>query len=134
MWYDVTLAAGILLLLISLPVLKESMIFLQRSKRATATVIELEKVSGSDVDTYTPIFKFNTAANQEIIYRPNSSSNPAGWRVGQKVTVAYDPDNPLIVRLLIFFGVFDWTIILVIIAVLLIIIGGGFHLSHALLR
>jgi hypothetical protein len=134
MWYDVTLAAGIILLLISLPVLKASLRFLRVSKRATATVIELERISSSDGDTYKPIFKFETDTLQEIIYTPDSSSTPTIWRVGQKVKIAYDPHNPYSVKVLLFFGMFDWTIILIIAAVLLIIIGGGYHLYALICR
>jgi hypothetical protein len=74
MWYTLTLAIGIILLAISLLKLKESLTFLRTSERAVGTVIELEKIAGSDGGhTFKPIFKFKTISNQEIIYRHISS-------------------------------------------------------------
>ena len=120
--------------MISLFILRESLAFIRTSERAVGTVIELEKVAGSDGDTFKPIFKFKTALNQEIIYRHISSSNPPGWKIGEEVTIAYDPNNPSVARLLTYFGTFSYTIVLMAIAMPLIVIGGGYHLSQFVLK
>ncbi|MEI9943253.1 MAG: DUF3592 domain-containing protein [Chitinophagaceae bacterium] len=134
MWYTLTLAVGIILLIISLSILRKSLAFLRSSERAVGTVIELERIRDSDGDTFKPIFKYKTISNQEFIYRPISSSNPPGWKIGEEATIAYDPNNPSVARLLTYFGTFSWTIILMAIAMPFIVVGGGYHLSQALLK
>lgn len=134
MWYTVTLAIGIVLLIISLTKLKDSLAFLRNSERATGTVIELERINGSDGDTYKPIFKFKTSLNQETIYRHISSSDPPSWKIGDEATIAYDPSSPSEARLLTYFGTFSWTIVLMAVAMPLIVIGGGYHLSQIVLK
>lgn len=134
MWYTLTLAIGIVLLAISLTKLKKSLAFLRNSERAVGTVIELERISGSDGDTFKPIFKFKTSLNQEVVYRHISSSDPPGWRIGEESIIAYDRNDPTVARLLTYFGTFSITIVLMAIAMPLIVIGGGYHLSQIVLK
>src|SRR5688572_6644800 len=134
MWYTLTLVIGIILLIISLFILRESLAFLRTSERTVGTVIELVKIDGSDGHTFKPIFKFKTNLNQEIIYRHISSSNPPNWEIGEEAIIAYDPNNPTVVRLLTYFGAFSWTIVLMAVAMPLIVVGGGYHLSQVVLK
>ncbi len=134
MWYTLTLTIGLILLAISVFKLRESLTFLRTTERAVGTVIELVKINGSDGDSFMPIFKFKTSLNQEVVYSQNSSSNPPDWRIGEEVIIAYDPKNPTDARLLTYFGIFSWTIILMAVAMPLIVIGGGYHLSQVVLK
>lgn len=134
MFYGISLAVGIVLLLISLFMFKESLAFIKASDRAIGTVIELERVDGTDGVTYRPVFKFNTNTNQEFIYRHGSSSSPPGWDIGEEATIAYDPDNPAKARLLTYFGAFSWTIILMALSMPLIVIGGGYYVAQTFLK
>jgi Protein of unknown function (DUF3592) len=134
MGYAISLAIGIILLIISLFLLKESMSFIKNGERTKATVIELEKITHSKGATYKPVFKFNTILNQEIIYRHNVSSSPPTWKVGDETTVIYDLNDPQKVKLLSYFGVFSWTIILMAIAMPLIVIGGGYYIAQSFLK
>jgi hypothetical protein len=134
MWYTLTLVVGITLVVISLLILRESLAFLRRSERTVGTVIELVKINGSDGDTFKPIFKFKTSLNREIIYEHFSSSNPPNWKIGEEAIIAYDPNDPYVARLLTYFGTFRWTIVLMAIAMPLIVVGGGYHLSQAVLK
>lgn len=134
MWYTLTLTVGMVLLIVSLVILRQSMNFLRNSERAVGTVIDIERVHGSDGDTFKPIFKFKTNLNQEIVYRSASSSNPPGWVIGEQTTIAYDRNNPSVARLVTYFGTFSWTIILMAIAMPMIVIGGGYHLAQTVLK
>lgn len=134
MWYTITLATGIVLLLISLHFLKESLSFLRTSNRATATVIELETVKDSDGDTYRAIFRYYTNSGQEFIYRQGSSSSPAIWDVGEEATIAYDPNDPYKARLVTFFSMFGATAVLMAIALPCIVFGLGYFLSQLVLK
>ena len=134
MFYSISLTIGIILLVISLFIFKESLAFIRKSDRAIGTVIELEKIDGTDGVTCKPIFKFKTSTNQEIIYRHISSSSPPNWYVGEEATIAYDPTNPTTARLLTYFGAFSWTIVLMAISMPLIVIGGGYYVAQIFLK
>jgi hypothetical protein len=110
------------------------MAFINKGGRAKATVTELEKMTDSDGTTYKPVFKFKTSLNQEIIYRHNISSSPPEWKVGDETTILYDSDDPQKVKLLSYFGLFRWTIILMAIAMPLIVIGGGYYIAQSFLK
>lgn len=134
MYYGLTLTIGITLLAIALFKFKESLDFIRKSERATATVIEVEKINDSDGATYKPIFKFKTSTNQEVIYRQHYSSSPATWEVGEEATIAYAAANPNNAVLLTYFGAFIWTIVLMAISMPLIVIGGGYYLTQQFLK
>jgi hypothetical protein len=135
MWYTLTLIAGIALLVISLFLLRESLLFLRRTERATGTVIELAQWKNSEGTTqYKPIFKYKTSLNQELIYRHNFSTNPPAWEIGDEALIAYDPNKPSVARLVTYFGAFSWTIVLMAIAMPLIVVGGGYYLAQFVLK
>ncbi len=134
MWYTCCFVIGLLLLIASLFMLKKSIAFLKNSERTVATVIRIETVSGSDGNTYKPIFSFKTNTNEEIIYPSPFSSSPPGWDIGDEATIAYDRNQPNNAKVLTYFGAFSWTIILMSIAMPLLVIGGGYHLAQKLLH
>lgn len=134
MFYSITLTIGLILLVVSLFIFKESLEFIKRSERAIATVIELVAIKDSDGTTYKPVFKFKSRHNQEIIYRHIVSSSPANWYVGEEATIAYEPGDPMEAKLLTYFGVFRWTIILMAISMPLIVIGGGYYVAQSFLK
>lgn len=135
MFYSISLSIGIILLVISLFMFKESLAFIKKSDRAIGTVIKLEKIDNTDGVTYKPIFKFRSGTNQEIIYRHSSSSSPANWKIGEEATIAYDAANPAATaRLLTYFGVFSWTIVLMAVSMPFIVIGGGYYLAQGFLK
>ena len=134
MGYTISLSIGIVLLVVSLFLLKESIAFIKRGNRAIATVIRLEKVSDSDGDSYRPIFQFKTSFNQEVTYKYTTSSSPASWDIGEKATVVYEANNPNNAKLLTYFGAFAWSVIFMAIAMPLIIIGGGYYILQPFLK
>jgi hypothetical protein len=134
MYYRIALIFGIILLFVSLFILSESLTFLKNSETATGTVTKLELLSDSDGDTYRPVFAIQTKNNQIFIYKHTSSSSPASWKVGEKATFAYDPNDPGSARIFTYFGVFSWTIVLLCISIYLIVIGAGYQLSKQFLR
>ncbi len=134
MWYTLTLVVGITLLFISIFKCRESLAFLKNSERTVGKVIDLEHIQGNDGPTYKAIFKFTTKANKDITFRQNSSSNPPSWRVDEEVMIAYDPQNPDQARVLSYFGVFSWSIVLMAIAMPAIVVGGGYHLASYVLK
>lgn len=134
MWYSITLNIGILLLAISLFLLKETLVFLKTTERAVGTAIEIIRTGDSDGPRYKPVFSFKTNTNQEVTYRHIVASSPPGWQIGDKATIAYNANNPSVARLLTYFGVFHWSIVLMAIAMPLLVIGGGYYLSQWVLK
>ena len=134
MVYNIVLAIGCIILAISIFTLKRSLSFLKTSERAVAKVIEVERVSGNDGDTWKPVFKFKTSLNKEIIYRYPVSSSPPSWKLDDEATVAYDPNDPNEVKILTYFGSFGLSVVLMAIAMPLIVIGGGYYVSQYFLK
>ncbi|MBO9573963.1 MAG: DUF3592 domain-containing protein [Chitinophagaceae bacterium] len=134
MWYTITLTVGLILLVISLFLLRDSLAFLKDSERAVATVIQLDRVSGSDGDTYKPVFTFKTVSGQEITYRHGVSSSPPSWSVGEETVIAYKAGDPSVARLVTYFGTFGWSIVLMAIAMPAIVVGGGYYLAQGVLK
>ena len=133
MLYQIMLAIGILLVLISIFTLRQSLVFLKNSERAIGKVIEVESVVDNDGTTYKPIFKFKTSLYEERTYTYPFSSSPAAWAIGDEATIAYDSSNPDNTKVLTYFGTFGLTVILFAIAMPAIVISLGFYWSKHLL-
>ncbi len=134
MLYHLSLAVGILLLVISLIFLRTTLAFLKNSERATAVVTKLETIEDSEGTTYKPVFTFRTAAGAEYLCRPNFSSSPASWAVGEETVIVYNPQDPTDAKLLTYFGTFSWTIILMAVAMPFIVIGAGYQVAQQFLK
>lgn len=133
MWYNLSIIVGVVLLAFSLILFRSTFLLLRSGSRAVATVIALEKVSDSDGDSYTPLFRFHTVSNEEVTYRPSFSSNPPGWSVGEETMIAYDPADPTEAKLLTYWGTFAGPIILLATALPFLVIGLGYHLTKPFL-
>lgn len=72
--------------------------FVAHAARSVGTVVELHKrmiTAYNDPEIILcPIVRFQTAVGQEITFENASGSRPARFRVGQSVTVYYDPHHP----------------------------------------
>jgi hypothetical protein len=134
MFYGVALITGIVLLLMSVFSIKERLDFLKKSEKVTGTVIDVEETDNEGI-TYKPIFQYTTGNHQTYTYRHfGSSSNPLRWNIGDEAIITYDPYNPSNGMLLTYWGVFNYSVILMAIAVALIVIGGGYYLAGLVLR
>ncbi len=72
--------------------------FVAHAARSVGTVVELHKrmltAGGYPEIVLCPIVRFQTAAGQEVTFENASGSRPARFRVGQSITVYYDPQHP----------------------------------------
>jgi hypothetical protein len=128
--YKLSLVAGIILLVVSLYILKDSLAFINKSERATGVVTMLQ----SDGEAYTPVFAIKTKNNEEITYVHNAATSPPSWDIGEKATFLYNPGDPHSVRMFTYFGVFSWTIVLSALAAFLITMGSAYLLLKRHLR
>jgi Protein of unknown function (DUF3592) len=130
MLYKLCLLTGLILLVVSLYKLKQSIDFIRRSERAIGTVTSLEESDGA----YSPVFAVKTKENGQIIYHHAAASNPADWVIGEEAVFLYDPENPRSARMMSYFWLFDWAIVLMALAIPLMIAGGGYYLLNPLIR
>ena len=68
--------------------------FLSTAQEVQGTITQMVYHSDSDGGGYAPVFTFRTITGQEISASENLYSNPPQFKVGQIVTVLYDPENP----------------------------------------
>jgi len=95
--------------------------------KTKAKVIDLIRISSDDGYTYKPVFEYTNKANDTIIFKSEVSSSPAAYNVGDKVKIVYSKDGDER-KIISFWGLYRWTIILLSIASPLLIIGGGYIL------
>ncbi|MBO9731463.1 MAG: hypothetical protein J7623_22675 [Chitinophaga sp.] len=122
MWYKLYLLTGLILLAISLTLLKQSIDYIGRSERAIGTVVSMELSDGA----YSPVFEIKVKKHPPVVYELPASSNPPSWHIGEQATFLYDTEKPDEVRMMSYFWIFSWTIVLMAIAIPLLIIGGGY--------
>lgn len=75
--------------------------FRQREKNmkgitTTGTVMELtrEVMNPGSPGVYCPIVEFSLPSGEKITFTSSYGTRPASHKIGQSVTVRYDPDNP----------------------------------------
>lgn len=134
MAYTISLIIGIVLLVVSLLLFKNTLNFIKKGEKATATVVKLNTFESDDGTSYTPIFSFTTVAKKEYLYTHPFSSEPPAFVIGDTATIVYDPAKPEDAKILTYPSAFIWTIVILVVALALIILGGGYHFTKAMLR
>ena len=97
----------------------------QSGVKTTAKVIDLIEVSGDDGYTYKPVFQYTDRSQNIITFNSEISSKPASYKIGDTVKIIYSKngDDRKVVS---FWGLYRWVVILLSIASPLLIIGGGY--------
>lgn len=103
--------------------------FIEQAMTTVGVVVELveETRSGRDGnETYFyPVVRFQPASGDEIQFRSNVGSNPAGYRQGEQVPVLYDPAQPAEARIRSFFQLWLLPLVLGFIGAVFAIVGTG---------
>lgn len=68
--------------------------FIDSAEEGSGTVVGLVR-SGSDDVTYRPEVAFTTIEGEEVRFISTTGSSPPSYNVGDKVTVLYEPQNPI---------------------------------------
>jgi hypothetical protein len=72
--------------------------YLQRAEKLTGTVTDLEaSTSFQDQQYWTdycPVVEFRTNEGRDVKYTSDACSDPPDYKVGQKVNMYYDPQDP----------------------------------------
>jgi hypothetical protein len=97
----------------------------QSGIKTTAKVIDLIEVSGDDGYTYKPVYEYTDRSLNIITFKSEISSKPAPYKIGDKVKIIYSKDGEDR-KVVSFWGLYRWVVILLAIASPLLIIGGGY--------
>lgn len=95
--------------------------------KTKAKVIQLIPISSDDGYTYKPVFEYTDKTNTIKTFKSGVSSNPAPYKVGDMVTIVYSKIGEQR-RVISYWGLYRWTIILLSIAAPFLIISGGYFL------
>lgn len=73
--------------------------FRGRALRVSGVVVDLRASGGSPQTMYRPVFRFRTYEGRDMRGQSNMASNPPPARLGEQITVMYDPRNPVDARI-----------------------------------
>ena len=97
MWLFVAIFGGIgvVFVIVAAWILVSTIQFRGRAQSAEGVVVELVARSGSKGGvTYAPVYEFTDRNGESHRVQSSSSSNPASYDVGERVTVRYEPAEP----------------------------------------
>lgn len=81
--------------------------FLETAVGTSGKVTELIETRSDDSYVYYPMVEFTVPGTERVVnFRHDSGSNPPSYRVGEVVSVLYDPQNPT--DAIIDGGIFNW--------------------------
>lgn len=126
MIYALLLLCGLVLILLAFGQYQHTMHLVKRGESVKAKVVELIASTDSEGTSYKPVFEFVTTTNFVRRFEHEISTRPASWKIGEEAYVLYDPENHRDVKLIGYWGLFRWPIILACAAAPLLISGGGY--------
>jgi hypothetical protein len=97
MWLFVAIFGGIgvVFVIIAAWMLVSTIQFRERAQSTEGVVVELVSRRGSKGGvTYSPVYEFKDRNGGQHRVQSSTSSNPASYDVGERVTVRYDPARP----------------------------------------
>lgn len=98
---------------ISFFVYRHAQTFVQTASRAQATITKMEEREGSDHGTaFYPVFTFKDSSGQDQEVYSSSGQYPPAYKVGDKVTVLYQPDDPRHAKIDAFLDLWMWPVLL----------------------
>jgi len=110
-WIFISIA--VIDLTISFFVYRHAQTFVQTASRAQATITKMEEREGSSHDTaFYPVFTFKDSTGQEQEVYSSSGQYPPAYKVGDKVTVLYQPDDSKHAKIDSFWDLWIWPLLL----------------------
>lgn len=94
----------------------------------TATVVEMIEGQGEDGDLSMPKFRFIDNQNRPVEFTSGISSKPPAWEVGEQVHIIYPPQQANEAKVISYWNLFRWSIILAALASPFLIIGLGYFI------
>lgn len=107
----------------------ETQHFINDGVKTTAVVIDLERETNSDGSVFFPVFEYTGLDKEKITFRGNVGSSPASYSIGEQVSILYSLTTKER-RILSYWGLYRWTLVLLIFATPLFVVGLGFILYN----
>ena len=129
LFYSLLFIIGAVLSYFAYSEYKKTQKLLLSGVKTTATVIDLIVSTNDDGNAmYKPVFEFTDRSLIKRTFKSSISSNPAPYKIGEKVKVIYNQKNTKEVKTVSFWGLNRWSLILLMISTPLLIIGGSYLL------
>ncbi|MCH3884861.1 DUF3592 domain-containing protein [Tenacibaculum aquimarinum] len=90
--------------------------------KTKAKVIDLLEISSDDGYTYKPVFEYLNRLDETVTFESAVSSSPPAYRIGDYATIVYSKQNNEERKIVSFWGLYRWPIILLCFASPLLII------------
>jgi uncharacterized protein DUF3592 len=137
--FGVFLAIGLAFSGVALWAVRDTQSFVAKATMVSGVVVSLEyrrdTSSSSNGGVYYPVVKYKTATGEERTLRSNTGTSPPSYRVGEVVSVFYDPGNPFDARIKGIFSLWLLAIIFGILGCVFSLIGlGGLVVPRFLAR
>lgn len=100
---------------------------LKNGIKTKATVIDLLTAQSENHYVYKPLFEYTDKSGNVHTFESEIESYPAPYKIGEKVAIIYAKKDKKI-KIISYWGLYRWSIILFSIASQLIVIGGGYLL------
>ena len=123
------LAAGLLCLFFAFKQYRKTQELLMEGIKTKGTCIRLIENSDSDGTTYTPVFEFKDSTKGVRTWTAGVSSSPPAYKIGETAKLVYDPNDDD-VKIISFWGLYRWVVLLLCFASPLLIISGGYLLYN----
>lgn len=127
-FYSTLFALGSVLTYFAWMQYKESQKLLNKGEHSTAKVIAYETSSSKKGKHYASIFEFKDHTQNLITFTSSINSSPPTHDIGEMVTIVYNKNNPYDVKVISFWGLYRWSVILLMLASPLLVIGGSYLL------
>ena len=101
---------------------------LNKGIKTTAIVVKFSTHQSDGSTMYKPIFEFTDRSQNKQTFKSSISSSPPAYEIGEKVPLIYDSTNPEKARIVSFWGLYRWSVILFMVASPFLVIGGSYLL------
>ena len=114
------------LMIVAIYYYNETRELLKTGVNTRAIVSEIITVENSDGKSYKPVFTFLDENGHAVSFENPVSSNPVVWKLGEEVSVIYDPNMPSIAKVVSYWGLFRVSIICALIAAPFLVVSLGY--------
>ncbi len=94
--------------------------------RTEAEVIDFITIRDSDGDAFKPAFEYVDLAGTKKVYNGEIAYSQPTMKIGDKLPIIFNPNNDGEVKLASYWGIYRWTIVLLMLSSPFLIIGGGY--------
>lgn len=127
-FYAFLLLIGLLALSFSIGLFWKSKTLFNNGIITKAEVIRVLKKFETKPGNATPVFKYYDQHGKEFLKENPVATSPSYYKVGDVVDLVYNPKKPEESKVISFWGLFRWSILLAILGFAFLIMGGGYQL------